>query len=285
MSDLSSYRKWASTPLAQEPEYSVVIPAYNERERIIPTIGAIATHVSSLGCPWELIIADDGSTDETIELLKGLDLANMAVLVADRNGGKGSAVRRGVLAARGRWILFADADQSTPIEQFQTLLNELKNGADVAIGSRAVEGATVANKSLVRTVFSKGLNLLVRHGCGVPFQDTQCGFKMFTQEAGHTLFRRQLVDQFSFDLEILFLARKLGMKVVEVPVEWIDAPGSTVDPAKVALEFLTDIAQIRWWDLRGRYRQANRPLAPPAHRITAPPAQPAAAPPAEALAS
>lgn len=270
MSDLPSYRRWASTPLVREPEYSVVIPAYNERERIIPTIGAIAAHVSALGYPWELIVADDGSTDDTIELLESLDLVNMAVLEADKNGGKGSAVRRGVLAARGRWILFADADQSTPIEQFETLLSELHDGADVAIGSRAVDGATVANKSLLRTMFSKGLNLIVRRGCGVPFRDTQCGFKMFTREAGHTLFRRQLVDQFSFDLEILFLARKLGMRVAEVPVEWVDAPGSTVDPAKVALEFLADIAQIRWWDLRGRYRQDNHRLAAPALAIADP---------------
>ena len=153
--------------------------------------------MSSLEKSWELIVADDGSTDTTVELLEDLDLVNLHVLRAKANGGKGSAVRRGVLAARGDVILFADADQSTPIEQFADLLAEITAGNDVAIGSRAAEGATVANKSLARKVFSKGLNLLVKVGFGVPFADTQCGFKMFTKPAAELLFRRQLVDEFS----------------------------------------------------------------------------------------
>lgn len=260
MTTLNAYRSWAAEPLAEPPTYSVVIPAYNESDRILPTVGAIASHVSTLGQPWELIVADDGSSDNTVELLADLDLANLTVLRADANGGKGSAVRRGVLAARGDWILFADADQSTPIEQFSNLLDELKQGADVAIGSRSAAGASVANKSVARKVLSKGLNLLVQHGFRVPFEDTQCGFKMFSRPAAHKLFTHQLVDQFSFDLEILYLAQKFGLTVAEVPVEWIDAPGSTVDPVRVAVEFLRDLVQIRWWDIRGRYRQPNHAL-------------------------
>jgi len=268
--DLPAYRRWAETPITGPIEYSVVIPAYNEAVRILPTVGAIAVHMSSLEKPWELIVADDGSTDETVELLEGLGLVNMQVLRAKANGGKGSAVRRGVLAARGDVILFADADQSTPIEQFRALHATIEAGHDVAIGSRAAEGATVANKSLARKVFSKGLNLLVRFGFGVPFADTQCGFKMFTKPAAELLFRRQLVDEFSFDLEVLYLAKKFDLSVAEVPVEWIDAPGSTVDATKVAVEFVRDMAQIKWFDIRGRYDAINHPESEDAKRNAAP---------------
>lgn len=256
-SDLPAYRRWAEVPLAEPPKYSVVVPAYNESERILPTVGAVAVHMSSLGEPWELIVADDGSTDDTVALLQGLGLANLSVLVAEQNGGKGSAVRRGMFAAAGEVVLFADADQSTPIEHFGDLLAEIENGHDAAIGSRAAAGASVANKSLARKFFSKGLNLLVRFGFGVDFADTQCGFKMFTADAARTLFSHQIVDEFSFDLEILYLANKFDLSVAEVPVSWIDAPGSTVDATKVAVEFLRDMATIKLNDLRRRYDRIN----------------------------
>lgn len=259
---LDSYRAWATTPLEEAPHYSVVIPAYNEAERILPTIGAIATQVSLLCEPWELIVADDGSTDETVALVQDLGLPNLHVLIADRNRGKGSAVRRGVLSARGQIILFADADQSTPIEQFQALEARLLNGADVVVGSRAAAGADVANKSLSRKIFSTGLSVIVRGVFRIPVADTQCGFKMFTADAARKLFCRQLIDEFSFDLEILYLARKFGMSTEEVPVSWIDAPGSKVDAAKVAIEFLRDLSIIRWNDIRGRYEADNHNLPP-----------------------
>ena len=259
MSDtgLTAYRIWATTPLSERPKYSVVIPAYNEEFRIVPTIGAIATQMCTLGEPWELIIADDGSTDTTVELVDDLGLVNLRLLVAERNGGKGSAVRRGMLRARGDVVLFADADQSTPIEQFRDLEKMIDDGYDVVVGSRAAEGAEVANKSFMRKVFSTGLNLIVRHIFRIPVADTQCGFKMFTADAADRLFRRQLIDEFSFDLEVLYLARKFDMKTAEVPVRWIDAPGSKVEAGKVALEFLRDLAIIRWNDLRGRYKSDN----------------------------
>ncbi len=258
-SSLDAYRRWADVPIAEPPHVSVVIPAYNEEWRIVPTIGAIATHMSSLGTPWELIVADDGSTDDTVVLVRELGLANLRLLVAEQNGGKGSAVRRGVLESRGRVVLFADADQSTPIEQFEALAARLDEGFDVVVGSRAVDGADVANKSLSRKIFSSGLSLLVKGVFRLPVSDTQCGFKMFTAEAAELLFRRQLVDEFSFDLEVLYLARKFGLRTAEVPVAWIDAPGSKVDAGKVALEFVRDLALVRWNDLRGRYASENHP--------------------------
>lgn len=252
---MDKYRHWATTPLADEPAVSVVIPTYNEEWRIVPTIGAVASHMSERGQAWELIVSDDGSTDSTRRLVSGLDLVNLRLLEAEANTGKGGAVRRGVAAARGRHILFADADQATPIEQFDRLLAELMAAdADVAIGSRGAEGATEENKSLFRRMLSGGLRQIVRVAFRLPYRDTQCGFKLFTAEAAHQLFAVQRIDGFSFDLEVLFIARKAGLQVIEVPVEWIDAPGSTVDGGRDALRFLRDLPRIRWNGLRGRYR-------------------------------
>jgi dolichyl-phosphate beta-glucosyltransferase len=250
----SNYERWKSTPISGQPYLSIVIPAYNEEVRIVPTIGAIASHVSDLGFPWELIVADDGSTDGTVQLVQDLGLVNLRVLIAERNGGKGSAVRRGMLVAQGRYALFDDADNSTPIEEVGKLLGKLDtDGYDVAIGSRAAAGAEEAQKSLMRKAMSSGLRLIVRYGFRIGVRDTQCGFKMYTQEAARRLHTAQTINGFSFDLEILYLAAKAGYKVAEVPVAWVDAPGSKVDAAKEARRFLRDLVQIRLNDVRGVY--------------------------------
>src|SRR5215216_2742334 len=136
------YDQWKNTPVDDLPYLSIVIPAYNEEIRIVPTIGAIASHVSSLGFSWELIVADDGSNDQTATLVEELGFVNLRLLRAPVNGGKGSAVQRGMLAARGEYILFDDADNSTPIEEIEHLLRKLDGeGFDVAVGSRATAGA------------------------------------------------------------------------------------------------------------------------------------------------
>lgn len=257
---LDAYRRWAEEAQTGTPAYSIVIPMYNEEIRILPTVGAIANHMVGLGRDFELILADDGSTDATVELVSDLGLANARVLEADGNGGKGSAVRRGVLAARGDIILFADADQSTPIEQFEDLETVLLKGFGVVVGSRAAAGAEVANKSRGRQFLSSGLKLLVQGSLRLPISDTQCGFKMFTRDAAHKIFSRQLIDGFSFDLEVLYLARRLGIRVSEVPVLWFDAPGSKVDSAKVAVRFLQDLVRIRINAAKGLYDQVNHPI-------------------------
>lgn len=250
----SDYERWKTTPIQEQPFLSIVIPAYNEEVRIAPTIGAIASHVSDLGFPWELIVADDGSKDGTVKLVQGLGLANLRLLIAERNGGKGSAVRRGMLAARGQYVLFADADNSTPIEEVSKLLGKLdREGYDVAIGSRAAEGAQEASKSFVRKLMSGGLRWIVHNIFRIGVRDTQCGFKMYTHTAAKRLHTAQTIMGFSFDLEILYLAAKLGYKVAEVPVNWIDAPGSKLDPAKEARRFLRDLTKIKLNDLRGTY--------------------------------
>jgi len=253
----TDYTAWKTTPIAEEPYLSIVIPAYNEEERIVPTIGAIASHVAGMGCPWELIIADDGSRDQTAALVEGLEMANLRLLRAEQNGGKGSAVRRGVLAARGRYILFDDADNSTPIEELGKLLKALDDeGYDVAIGSRAAGGAEEAHRSLLRRALSGGLRWMVRHLFRIGVRDTQCGFKLFTREAAHRIYKAQTITGFSFDLEILYLAARFGYRIAEVPVAWVDAPGSKVDTTREVQRFLRDLLRIKWNDLRGIYVHA-----------------------------
>ncbi len=249
-----AYHLWKTVPNTEEPLLSIVIPAYNEEIRIIPTVGAIASHVSSLGFPWELIVADDGSKDRTVELLQRTGFVNMRVLIAEKNGGKGCAVKRGIKAARGQFVLFSDADNSTPIEEVSKLLEHLKTGGyDVAIGSRAADGAEVAQKSFFRHLLSNGLHWIVKVFFQIGVKDTQCGFKMYTREAAVRLHSAQTIMGFSFDLEILYLAGKYGFKIIEVPVTWIDAPGSKVDTRKEVQRFLRDLLKIKSNDLKGVY--------------------------------
>lgn len=251
------YQLWKTQPVTGDILLSVVIPAYNEEIRIIPTIGAIASYLADLDIPWELIVADDGSRDQTAQLVEELGFVNLRLLRAERNTGKGNAVHRGMLAARGRYILFTDADNSTPIEEISKLLHKVQHeGYDIAVGSRAADGAAEGHKSWVRHLLSGGLRWLVRVLFRIGVRDTQCGFKLYTREAAHRLHRAQTIMGFSFDLEILYLAAKLGYRVAEVPVHWIDAPGSKVDMGKEVKRFLRDLFRIKWNDLRGVYAKA-----------------------------
>jgi dolichyl-phosphate beta-glucosyltransferase len=253
----SAYQIWKTTPIRHRPYLSVVIPAYNEAERIIPTIGAIAAHISSFAYDWELIIADDGSRDGTADLVTDLQLVNLRLLRAERNSGKGNAVRRGMLAARGERILFTDADNSTPIEELNKLMAALDKGYDLAIGSRAALGAQETNRSILRSVTSTTLRWLVRVLFRIGVQDTQCGFKLFTAASAQRLCQIQTINGFSFDLELIYLANKLGYRIAEIPIDWIDAPGSKVQIARETRRFLADLLHIMVNDLRGRYNTAT----------------------------
>ena len=236
----------------REPKLSIVIPAYNESKRILPTIAAIAVIVSGFERDWELIISDDGSKDKTSDLVEALRWHNLRV-IRHANTGKGGAVQRGVLAARGEMILFADADNSTPIEELPRLIQKLEQGYGVVVASREGEGAIEENKSLLRHLVSKILRLTLRLGSGVSVRDTQCGFKLFSKEAAKRIFGLQRVLGFSFDLELLYLAQKLGYRIAEIPVHWFDAPDSKVDAVRDSLKFLRDLWLIRKYDFQGLY--------------------------------
>jgi dolichyl-phosphate beta-glucosyltransferase len=248
-----AYREWVSTPNVDVPAVSVIVPAYDEEWRILPAIGAIATYMCMREESWELIVCDDGSTDRTVDLVERLGFANLTLLRSDRNRGKGDAVRRGMLAARGGILLFTDADHSTPIEQFDALERRIFAGADIAVGSRAAAGAQVGPRSLVRRTLTLGLHLIASGLFGIGVKDTQCGFKMFTRHAARELFALQTMEGFSFDLEVLYLARRRGFTVAEVPVEWVNAPGSRVEAVGATALFLKDLVTIRLRDLRGVY--------------------------------
>ena len=268
----TAFARWCREPIIGTPDLSIVIPAFNETRRIFPTIASIAAHLAQRSLTWELIVADDGSTDGMRSRLEALHLANLRIVGSGRNEGKGAAVRRGLLAARGEAVLFSDADMSTPIDEVDGMLERLRHGADLVIGSRAAAGATVDGKSLARKATSASLRLLVGALLPTGVGDTQCGFKLFRRTVAHELASAQLIDGFSFDLELLYIARRWRLRVDEVPVAWVDAPGSTVDPAKEALRFLRDILVIRRRSITGRYRRhAVAGVGSPAGRAAASP--------------
>jgi dolichyl-phosphate beta-glucosyltransferase len=237
-------------------DLSVVIPAYNEAARIAGTLERIGAFLDGRPGASEIIVADDGSSDGTPQVAKAAlpDDARLRVLALGRNQGKGAAVRAGVLAARGRRVLFSDADLSTPIEDLEVLEAALDQGSAVAIGSRALADSQVmVRQPWYRQTMGKVFNLLVQMLALPGIHDSQCGFKLFRHADTQRLFSAHRLPGFSFDVEILFLARKLGLGVAEVPVHWYDSPASRVHPVLDSARMLRDLLRLRWDWLRGRY--------------------------------
>ena len=247
------FLRWTDEPASLQPSISIVVPAYDEAERIVPTLVSIAATMCEETTDFEIVVSDDGSSDGTPHLVRELGLRNVVVLDPGVNRGKGAAVRAGVRAARGDLILFSDADMSTPMREVGELRRRIADGADIAIGSRAADGAVEQSKSALRRVFSWGWRRITRLGLGLDVADTQCGFKLFRRDAALALFSAGRIDGFSFDAELLYLAARFDLRVDEVPVEWFDAPGSKVRPGRVAIQFLMDLLAIRWSALLGRY--------------------------------
>ncbi len=240
-------------------DLSVVVPAYNESERISKTLQKIGDYLDGRPGRFEVIVADDGSRDGTAEAAAAArpDDPRLRVLALGRNQGKGAAVRAGVLAARGRRVLFSDADLSTPIEDLEALERALDEGATVAIGSRALRDSRVmVHQPWHRETMGKAFNLLVQALALPGIHDSQCGFKLFRHAEAQRLFAAQRLPGFSFDVEILFLAGKFGFRVAEVPVSWYDSPSSRVDPVLDSARMLRDLFRIRWDWLRGRYARS-----------------------------
>lgn len=237
-----------------EPFLSIVIPAYNEARRIESSLEAIQGYVRSKNFSVEAIVVDDGSTDNTVEVISRHP--EVRVLRNDRNRGKGFSVRHGVLEARGELILFTDADLSAPIEEADKLLAALESsGADAAVGSRALERELIGiHQSWFREWGGRFFNLLVRLFTGLRIHDTQCGFKLFRRGTTRRAFELQRVERFGFDPEVLFLIRRLGGNVVEVPVRWNDNPASKVRYLRDSLRMTLDLVVLCWRALRGQYR-------------------------------
>ncbi|MBL8227916.1 MAG: glycosyltransferase family 2 protein [Bryobacterales bacterium] len=237
---------------------SIIIPAYNEEKRLPPTLERLISWTS--GRTWrflEILVVDDGSRDGTAALVRQYAGRHPQLkLVANPgNRGKGYAVRNGMLHAQGDWRLFTDSDLSSPIEEFDKLMEAAqREDADVAFGSRAVDRSLVSvHQSAFREASGRFFNLVMRVAMGLPHHDTQCGFKLYSSAAAQKIFARQQIEGFGFDVEDLFLARKLGFRAVEVPVRWANVEGTRVSMVS-GLRAFTDLALIRWYQIQGRYR-------------------------------
>jgi dolichyl-phosphate beta-glucosyltransferase len=211
---------------------SIVIPAYKEGERIGQNLLEIEKFLSNKNYSYEIIVVVDGSPDNTAEIVKNYSsqIKNIRLIDNKENHGKGYVVRQGLLETKGKYVVFLDADGSTSITHVEKFLPELENGTDVVVGSRKIKGAFVQiHQPKYREFMGEGGNWLIRIVLGLwSFPDTQCGFKMLTGEAAHEIAKRMVVDRFGFDFELIVLAYKLGFKVKQMPVRWLNEEGSTV---------------------------------------------------------
>ena len=238
---------------APAPLLSVVIPAFNEVDRLGPTLLRVIDYCRAERPSYQVLVVDDGSTDDTVPLARriGLECPELQVIELGANRGKGAAVRAGMLAAEGRRILFSDADLATPIEELGKLERALDEGHDIAIASRAAPGADIrVRQHPLRELMGRSFNLMVRLAAIGGIGDTQCGFKLFTRAAARDLFGRAAVDGFAFDVEILWLARG-RYRVAEVPVVWRHVEESQVSPGSDAARMFIDLLRIRWIHRKG----------------------------------
>ena len=242
-----------------EPTYSIVIPAYNENRRIAASLDQVFAFLQAENWDAEVIVVNDGSRDDTAEIVRGYAQRHPAVRLVENPGnrGKGYSVRNGMLHAGGAFVLFTDADLSAPIAEAEKLFAALRAGADVAFGSRwARRELQMIAQPFYRRVLGRIFNLLLRVMLGLPYKDTQCGFKAFTRAAAQAVFPRQTRERWGFDPEILYIARRQGLKVVEVPVEWSHAGYSQLHPFRDGMRMFHDILRVRWNAWMGRYRSA-----------------------------
>lgn len=245
---------------------SIIIPAYNEARRLPGTLAGISEYLQETKQNAEIIVIDDGSTDGTVDRIKrqpGHNLPPKIIAFTD-NRGKGAAVREGLLAATGRYVLFMDADHSTPVTEVEKLLKVIraKNGAPVVIGSRYLEPDSIKiRQPWFRVAISRVGNGLIRLVLLPNVRDTQCGFKLFKRSAAREIAGLLRMERFSFDMEMLLIAKQLGYAVREVPVDWHDTPGTRLRPIKSTLQTFGDLVRIRTNLWRGRYKRITPVVA------------------------
>jgi glycosyltransferase involved in cell wall biosynthesis len=245
-----------------EPTYSIVIPAYNEGARLGATLEKVLAYVHAQRWDAEVIVVNDGSRDNTADIVRSYSAKDPTLRLVENPGnrGKGYSVRHGMLTARGRIVLFSDADLSSPIEEAPKLFHALDDGADIAIGSRWLRAETQTQRQpLHRQLFGRIFNLILRLTLGLRFKDTQCGFKAFKQPAVQAIFPLQKIERWGFDPEILFLAKKLKFKVQEVPVAWAHREGTSINPLLDGSRMFMEMLHIRWNDLTGKYSRDSGP--------------------------
>ena len=246
-----------------QPTHSIVIPAYNESERLELSIPKVLEYVRERDLQAEIIVVNDGSRDTTADVVRRFAGSHASVLLVENPGnrGKGYSVRNGMLHARGAVALFTDADLSSPINEADKLLAALSGGADVAIGSRWLQRELQTERQpLYRQLYGRLFNLGLRLVLGLGYKDTQCGFKAFNRRAVDTVFTRQHIERWGFDPELLFLARKFRLRTAEVPVEWAHDHRSKINPLRDGLKMGMEVLKVRWNDWMGRYRKPAFPV-------------------------
>jgi dolichyl-phosphate beta-glucosyltransferase len=244
-------------------DLSIIIPAYNEERRLPKTLEQIGAYLHARPQRAEIIVVDDGSSDATASLVMGYreKYPGLRLVSNGRNRGKGFSVRHGTLEARGEIALFTDSDLSTPIEEADKLLVALREkGYDGAIGSRAMDSSLIeVHQSPFREHAGVLFNRTVRWIAGIGFSDTQCGFKAFRREKAKIIFEQQRIEGFGFDPEILFLAKRHGLRVAEIPVRWSHDSATKVHVIADGIRMFFELLVIRWNALRGLYPRSPRP--------------------------
>src|SRR3989338_7250988 len=237
---------------------SIIKPAYNEEALIEKTLDDVTMYLEKSGFSYEIIVVCDGCKDSTTTIAerfareRGGD--NIKVIARKVNMGKGFSVRQGCLEAKGDYIIFTDADLSTPIQEIEKLLKYLQEGYDIAIGSRALKESDIQiHQAWYREIMGKTFNLFVQAIAIKGIKDTQCGFKGFKKEAMQKVFARQTINGFSFDVEVLYIAGKFGYKIKEVPIRWLNRKESKVNPLIHSLQMMIDLIRIRIRGWKGAY--------------------------------
>lgn len=243
-------------PMGRKVSLSVVVPAYNEADRIEATLDTMVKYIPSRYPDHEVIVIDDGSKDTTRKVVSDYMTRNTDLLLTlnnpRENRGKGYSVKQGMMMANGKYRIFTDADGSTSIDQEARLMPFMRQGS-VAIGSRKIDPGTIlVRQPFYREMMGDTFNFFVRHIAGVHgIKDTQCGFKGFPERAAEAIFPEQKMERFSFDVELLYLAAKKGFRIEEVPVIWINCAESKVDPVKDSIDMFKDLVRIRWMHFGG----------------------------------
>lgn len=240
--------------VSQTPFLSIIIPAYNEENRLPNTLEQIFSFLSKQGYSYEVLVIENGSADRTFEIAKEFtkQFKNL-IVIHEENRGKGNAVKRGMLEAKGEYRFICDADLSMPIDELSKFLPPQLNDFDIAIGSREAEGAIRFNEPPYRHLGGRAINFLIQLLILPNLNDTQCGFKCFRAEVAETLFRQQTLMGWSFDFEILYLARRKKLRIKEIPIHWYFDANSKVNAVRDALVMITDIFRIHINSLRGKY--------------------------------
>ena len=241
-------------------KYSIIIPAYNESERLDHSLPRVLDYIRRQQIAAEVIVVNDGSIDDTAQVVRDFATTSPEIRLLENPGnrGKGYSVRNGMLHSHGDILLFTDADLSSPIYEADKLFQAIAESADIAIGSRWLQKELQSERQpWYRQLYGRLFNLGLRIVLGLRYRDTQCGFKAFTRAAAQVVFRRQHIERWGFDAELMFLADKFKLRTVEVPVEWAHDDRSRINPLRDGLKMGVETLSVRWNDMRGRYQQPS----------------------------